>query len=549
MRWEITQKLEKKEELLPKLLEIREISDKEQEYFLNPVNSETLIEKFDGEINESLQKAKTIISNTMEKGNPIVIHGDYDADGICATTILAYTIRKILKYDNVHTFIPNRFKNSYGITTSSVDECVSKCTKSTDNFEGLLISVDTGITANDAVDYAHTRGFKVIITDHHQKPKLLPKAECIVWTDILVGSGVSWILSSYLGLKDNNMKSLVALATVTDLQPVLGINRSLVKEGLEEINNNPSIGLKALLEVSGRYGNEITTYDLGWVLGPRLNATGRISDANIVLDLLLEENYDHALELAKTINASNIDRQDKTEAMYNVVALLDKTNLPKIILTVDDEYHEGIIGLIAARLVQEYYRPSIVISLNNGIGKGSVRSVKGLDIITFLRKFEDLFESLGGHPMAAGFSIKEENISILQKLIIEEAEKTVDEKILQPFLDIDLEIPIQFVDLEFLLEIESMKPFGVGNRAPMFVSKQVGIVGLNIVGKTQSHLSLKLTKDNRYYKGILFNQAALFSNLKVGDLVDIAYSIEKNVYNGITYVNLILKDIALSGSL
>lgn len=545
MRWNILNTLDKEKSLINQLLENRGIvGEKEKEHFLNPPPVSELLKELPKEFKTSAEKAKKIIENAISKDFPIIVHGDYDADGICATAILIKILREELGHKKSFSFIPNRFEHSYGISEDSIDACIEKVEKSVGEFAcAVLISVDSGITAVEAIKYAKKQGFKTIITDHHQKPSILPPADCIVWSDKLVGSGVSWVLGCVLGSKDPKSIGLAALATVTDLQPVLGFNRSIVKEGLTVLNSNPPIGLKALHEVAGRKGKEITTYDLGWVFGPRINASGRIGDAEEALQLLLEKDKLKVFEIAQQLNALNINRQDKTVEMYKVVNEFDKENLPKIIITANEEYHEGIIGLVAAKLAKEYYRPSIVISLDNEFGKGSVRSISGVDIIAFLREFEDLFESLGGHPMAAGFTIKRDRVGELEEKILKVVDELILEEHFELLLDIDLEVPLSTVDFDFIEEVEQLKPFGVGNKAPLFVSRGVSLTGFDVVGRDRTHLSMKLINEGRPYRGIFFGGAFYADDLNIGDEIDIVYSAERNEYNGRTYVNLVIKDI------
>lgn len=545
MRWNVLAQFDNKKpgksnDVVEILLKKRGITSKtEREKFLNPPPILNLLKNFPDSFKKSTKNAAEIIKTAVKNNVPIVIHGDYDADGICATAILHKTIKDELGYKNCHAFIPNRFDHGYGLTKKSIDS-ISKKAKG-----GLLVTVDTGITSVDEISYAKEKGFKVIITDHHQKPEKLPKAKEIVWSDEVVGSGVAWILSKQLGSKDNQLLGLAALATVTDLQPLLGYNRSIVKEGLEILNDSTPLGIKILHQVAGRKG-EITTYDLGWVLGPRLNATGRMGTAEDALVLLLEQDEEDARKYAQKINSLNVDRQDKTMEMYDLASAENESSsgeLPKIIVSTHEDYHEGIIGLVAAKLSQTHYRPAIVVSLDDEYGKGSVRSIKGVDIISFLREFEDIFESVGGHPMAAGFTIKKANLDLMQKKIDEFVENYVLDEFLEPVLDVDLGIPLEIVDANFARKLEKMKPFGIGNKNPVFASFGVGVVGIDVVGRNQEHLSLKLLKGGNVYKAIYFGGADKFGDFALGDEIDIAYSAELKKFNGREYVDLIVKDL------
>ena len=536
-RWVVKSEINDKDKILSTLLKNRGIFDKEK--FLDPPPLYSYLRSFPLEFKDSLKIAAHKINEYIKKDLPIVIHGDYDADGICSTAILYKTIYKNLKHKKCYAFIPDRFIHSYGLSKSSV----SDIKKLVGGERALLITVDCGITATEEVKLAEEKGFEVIITDHHQRPEKLPKAFCIVWNDSVVASTIALLLSQTLGIKENDFVAFAALATVTDLQPLVGFNRPLVKEGLEILNSSTHIGLRKLLEVSGKTKDAISTYDLGWIIGPRLNSTGRLVNASESLQLLIEEDEAKLRQIANKLNEVNKERQDKTLKMYELSDIKEIKNIPAIIVKVSENFHEGVIGLIAAKLTQKYYRPSIVISMSDGIGKGSVRSISGIDIISILRKFEDLFESLGGHPMAAGFAIKKANIAKLKISLEKYCEKNIDKTLLIPFIDIDAEVPLNILDVEVLEELQKMEPFGIGNLEPVFMSKNVGITSVNTVGKDANHLSFKFLFNGNYYKGILFSRKKEFSNIKIGDLVDIAYNLKSNVYNGKKYMDLMIREM------
>lgn len=513
--------------------------------FLNPLSINEAFKTFPQDFKEALKKGAQLVHEFIQADKPIIIHGDYDADGICSTAILFNFLKHELKYVKVFSFIPNRFEHGYGVSKKSVNAVLEKvCGElgNEDAKEVLFITVDSGITAVGEIDYIKSLGHKVIITDHHQPPKNLPAANEIIWSDKLVGAGIAWLFARALGSKDPQSLALAALATVTDLQPLLDFNRSLVKRGLEIINTNPPFGLAKLLDITSWRGGEVTTYDLGWVIGPRLNASGRLVDAAESLRLLTEKDPLKVAEVAHKLNDINMERQDKTLEMYEFASGIDSENLPKIIVSVSENYHEGISGLVAAKLVQNFFRPSIVISLNDGYGKGSVRSVHGVDIISILRRFENLFESLGGHPMAAGFTIKHENISVLQQELLKAAESEISDDLLCETLNIDLKIPLTEVSMALVDDLDKLKPFGLGNEEPVFVSENVGLMDVSFMGKDKQHVALKLYDQGKYYKAILFNGAELVGDLVFGDKLDIVYTIKRNSFNGHESVDLILKD-------
>lgn len=542
-KWKIKSKKEHRDEIVDELLKSRGVdNEEEKEFFLNPPLPSELLKEFSQEFKDQLLQASNIIKSAIQKNIPIVIHGDYDADGICSTAILFKVISEELLYKKVFAFIPNRFNHGYGLSKESVDESSERLKKEGETTEALLVTVDTGITAVKEVNYAKSKGFKVVITDHHQKPEVLPGADCIVWNDELVGAGVTWFLAKALGSKDKDLLQFAATGTVTDLQSLLNFNRSIVKEGLALMNKDPALGIKKLIEVAGRKF-PVSTYDLGWVIGPRLNATGRIGDATDALNLLVTKDEAKALVNAKNLNELNFKRQEKTMEMYELVESMKENTQQKIIFTVNKDYHEGIIGLVAAKLVQTYYRPAIVVSIDGEYGKGSVRSVSGFDVIAFLRKFEDYFESLGGHPMAAGFTINIEKLEELKEKIIRTANADIGEELLVPALNIDVEIPLEIVNMEFIEKIEQLRPFGIGNKNPLFISKNVEVTAINFVGKEKNHVALKLLSGGKVFRGIYFKGVDGVKDLEVGDKIDFVYSVEKNEFRNNIYVNLVVKDL------
>lgn len=546
MKWNIRHEYKEGDDIISAILDIRGI--KADETFLNPPHISEAFKLLPQELKDSLQKSVVLINIAIRDGKRILIHGDYDADGISATAIMYNVLSKELGYENVFHFIPNRFDHGYGLSEKSILAFFDRIGAILSGDEKILIiTVDCGITAIEEIKKLKNHGHSVVLTDHHQKSDELPPADVIVWYDKVVGATLSLLLAKALGSKDPHMVALASLATVTDLQPLLGFNRSLVRRGLEILNTNPPVGIKKLLQVAGRGTGEITTYELGWIIGPRLNSTGRILDATESLNLLLEEDELAAENLARKLNDINVQRQDKTIEMYDLAAGVDEGNLPKIIFSSRPDYHEGIIGLVAARLSQKYFRPAVVVALFDDHGKGSVRSVPGVDIISFLRNFEDMFDSLGGHPMAAGFTIKKELLPELEKKALELAASNISDEALVPYLDVDVKIPVDLVSLELLNRLDTLKPFGLGNEEPVFMSEKVGITDVSRVGRDSQHLLFKFYDSGKYHKGIYFNSADKeAANLKFGEKADVVYTLKKNEYNGNTFVDLFIKDIRKS---
>ncbi len=536
---------------------------------LTPPHPHTFLEKDSSLLNlfPDLEKTVSFIEAAIADNLPIIIHGDYDADGICATAILWEAIYYGLGYKNVIPFIPNRFEHGYGLSEESLacilaEERDAINRVSTKN--ALIITVDCGITSIKEVKKAKELGFKIIITDHHQKCEELPEADAILWTDKLVGAGIAWVLShsicrdvALLRLYEEGDRlqglDLAALATIADIQPLTEYNRSIVKYGLEEINNSKRVGLQELLKVGGVYGKQIKPWEVGWVLAPRINASGRLEDALCALRLLVTKSHSQALEISEKLDLINKERQEMTKAMVEEAKkaigswpLAVGTGTQKVILVSSANFHEGIIGLVAGRLAQEFYRPAIAISECGDVCKGSARSIPGVSIIELLREFEYLFEGLGGHMGAAGFSIRREKISDFRSQLLDFSNKTISADLLVKKLDIDAQISLDEITSSLWNFLESLEPYGIGNSRPKFITKGVTVVDYKFLGNNGNHLKLLLkveNKSNNTFPALWFSFPPDFKYaLKIGATFDIVYSIDENRYNGRREIQLLIED-------
>lgn len=539
------------------LLRNRGIEEDEREEFLSPLPLAEYLKKMPSDFKESLKKAREEILDAIKQNRPIVIHGDYDADGICATAILYKTLTQILSYTKVAYFIPNRFDHGYGLSLESVKEIGDLVEEQFKAAGGLIITVDCGITVKPEVtELARKQGFRLIITDHHQKGEDEPQAqaEVVLWNDSMVGAGVALVLALVLGLRDEQLLSLAGIATVTDLAPLKGFNRALVKRSLALLNINPSLGIKSLLDASGRTNGEIAMYDLGYIIGPRLNASGRLDSAYDSLKLLLEDNKSEVVRIAQKLNAVNLERQEMTQKMFDLADASyrhwagreehsDEAISSKVIVAASKKFHEGVIGLVAGKLAQKYYKPAIAISINGDTAKGSARSVAGINIIELLRHFEYQLTGLGGHPMAAGFSLKKENLAQFTTDLISYTQETILPDLLVPQLNVDLEIPLSLITADLLKEVDQLKPCGIGNPEPLFLSRNVGVAGSSLVGKDGSHLSLKLFDGQNTYKAILFDAKNLgVLSFDLGTKIDLVYTASLKDFHGALSLDIIIKD-------
>lgn len=527
--WKIKEKYDG-ENILDTVLRLRGFDKNE---FLKPIPVENIFDF----LSEELKEGVALIKKHIKLGSKIFIHGDYDVDGICATSILFNTLTKDLGYKNCEYFIPDRFEDGYGLSKESINKLLGGETK-------LLITVDCGITAVESCEYAKEKGFDVIITDHHQKPEALPKPDVLIWSDKLCGSGVALGLSKALvGLKDEYV-ALAAFATVTDMLSLSGLNRSIVKYGLEKLNETPPLGIKKLLALSS-FSGKISTYELGWILGPRFNAAGRLESALNSLKLLITSDENEAAFFAETLNKMNYERQQKTFSMFeHAKSVVDSEK--KLLLVKSPDYHEGVIGLVAGKLTQAFHKPAVAISMGVEMSKGSARSIEGVNIIELLRSVGECLDKVGGHPMAAGFSIKN---SALPKFCerLEKASENIDAELLKPVLNIDLEIPLNIISFDLLNSLKNLEPFGFGNAEPVFTTSGIKVVNAYCVGSKGDHLKMKLTDDSgKFYNAIFFGGGACKENLEDGKPVSVAYSIRENTFNGYTNIDLQIKDLKVS---
>lgn len=542
--------IKNKENIIKVVLKNRRIDDVAE--FLNPKTPFEFI-KSDKEIVALIKKhvipAKKLILEAIKKGQEIVIHGDYDVDGQTATAILWKTIYEDLGYKNVKPFIPNRFDDGYGLSIKSLANIGATLSK-----EGLplLITVDCGIVSNGEVLEAKKLGFTVIITDHHESHKNLPEADEIIHTTNATGAGIAWILANELSPETSIKKlGLAALGTICDLQPLIGFNRSIVKHGLFELNLNMPIGINALSQIAG-IKEKIGEYEAGWQIGPRLNATGRMEDAMDSLRLLSTNSMEQAMVLSKKLNSINTQRQDKTISdTFSAIREIEKENpegiIKNFIVTSSTNYHEGIIGLVAGKLTQKYHRPGIAIAINEkeDIAKGSARSISGISIVDVLRKFNELFEGLGGHEMAAGFSIKPSNIPLLKEKLY--SLNDWHSEIFNKTLKIDAVLDTNLISLDSLHEINSLKPFGAGNFEPVFCIKNITVANYSRFGKENDHLKLFLKDDSgNEFTGLAFGKGNLYESLENGQTTDIVFSLSQNTWNEKTTIEIKIKDLKKS---
>ena len=493
----------------------------------------------------SLTPAISRIHKAIRDKESIVVYADYDADGICAGAIMWETLWKLGA--RVMPYIPHRVEEGYGLSEKGIDAV-------REQFDpALIITVDHGITAWEKVAYAKKLGIEVIITDHHVKPKKLP--DClIVHTAETSGSGVSWLVAR--ALSEEAPIELAAIGTVADLLPLTDLNRAIVKQGMDSIGKTKRVGLKALIEEAGI--TKVDTYAISHMLAPRLNAMGRLEHALDALRLLCTKDEVKAKLLAEKLGLTNRERQKLTEeTVFHARDLFHKSfqspkQHKKLIFLSHESYNPGIIGLVAGRLVEEFYRPAIVLSIGDGFAKASARSIPGFNIVEAIRSCSELLVDVGGHPMAAGFTVEKKNIEKLKSKLEKLAEKELDDEKLTRVLKIDAEITLELVTEKLWKELQKLAPFGIGNPEPVFATRGVKVVDTRLVGKEGKHLKLRISSPKSpklprllSIDAIAFNFGSLQGQLREGMTVDLAYSIDMNVWNGRRSVQLKVKDIRI----
>jgi len=523
------------------ILKNRKIKDVKE--FLNP-KPPVKINLSDFGFEKEIKKTFSILKKIKKSDQTIVVYTDYDADGITGGAILWETLH--LSRFKVMPYVPHRRHEGYGFSQKGIDN-VKKLYD-----PALIISVDHGITKVQEISYAKKLGIKIIVTDHHLKQEKIPKADAVFHISALSGSGVSYFFSKMIfnhfskdlessiqHLASNFQSDYLALAsigTIADLVPLIGPSRSLVKYGLEAFSKVKRPGIRHILKEAGIENKKITPYEVGFMIAPRINAVGRLEHAIDALRLLCTTNESRAYELAKHLGLKNRERQDLVkQSIDQALEIVNNSKLvinpltEKLIVLTSNKWHEGIIGLIASKISEKYYRPTFILTKVDGVYKGSARSVSGFDITNFLRSIKKgLLIDVGGHKQAAGFTIDEKKLKEFIKAVEKKAKKEIDEKLLEKKIEVDLKIPLSQVSLNLALEIEKLAPFGIGNPQPTFLS-EAEINGAQLFGKNQEHL--KLFANNMEF--IYFFQGSQFLSLSRGKKIEIVYRLDINRWRDI----------------
>jgi len=548
----VTSLSKRRQQIIQSLLKTRGLTTKTtQKQFFNPIKPEDISLKSVNIKQTQVNKAIKRIKLAVKESHPIFIYGDYDADGICSTAILWETLHALKA--NVLPYIPTRKDKTRGLSLMGIDAILQQSSNQiSENI--LIITVDNGISSFKGCDYAKKKNIDVIITDHHQ-PKhkgnksLLPKALAIIHSTELAGVGVAWIFAQQI-LKITKLAprhplpatlELAALGTIADMVPLIKANRSLAKFGITQLQQTRRPGLQILAKISNIDIKKINSHQISFSLAPRINALGRLDHAIDALRLLCTTDELRAKELADNLYQVNKTRQDLTQTAlaHAKNQWLKQDQSQKLIFVSHHSYHEGIVGLVAGRLAEKFNKPAVVIAQGKTHSKGSVRSIKGFNIIANLRALEKHILELGGHELAAGFTIENKKMAIIQKKLQAMAKKQLNKKPTQPELNIDCQIDLADINQELFNQLEKFQPFGFNNQMPTFATKQAKLTTFRAVGQTQKHLKLKI--DN--LDAIAFSFGDLASELSIDKPIDIVYTIEENHWNGRTTLQLKMIDI------
>lgn len=546
MEWQIKSSLvpHTLSELESILLENRHISDKE--LFLHPSHPQEIDITAVGIDPKQLKKALKRLKQAKTEEETIIVFGDYDADGVSATTIMWQTLYGL--GFKAQPFIPHREKHGYGMSDRSLDDLLSGTKPS------LVITVDTGIVAHDAVARLQEAEIDVIITDHHQPELVLPPALAVLHTDQLCGATVAWMVArevqrAFGATLDRNWQlDLAGIATIADQVPLVGANRSFATHGLATLRETTRVGLVALFNQAGINPPDITEQTIGFGIAPRINAMGRLGHSLDALRLLCTNNQNRAVQLAAKLGSTNAERQDLTTQMFQHAVAQAKTwDDQSIIIVHSEEYHEGVIGLIAGRLVEQFSKPAIALSVGGGVAKASARSVKGVNIVELIRQVKDDLLEVGGHPMAAGFGVEAAKLDQVITRLRTLATEQISASLLKQSVLLDAELPAELISFDTIKLLDQFAPFGQFNEPPLFAIRDMEILEIITLGKDKRHLKLIVRKsdDVQPIEVLVWRNGHRASELRAGAKIDIAGVPEVNEWKGKKKIQIKAVDLLL----
>ena len=530
-------------------------TDEEVKKFLNP-NLRDLHDPF---LYPDMHKAVERLNRALGNKERIMIYGDYDVDGTTAVALVYKYLEQHSWTSNLEYYIPDRYDEGYGISERGINYAKEQGVS-------LIIALDCGIKAIEKIAYAKSIGIDFIVCDHHMPDDELPPAVAILDAkrqdstypyEHLSGCGVgfkfmhAFAMSNGLGTtRLNSLLDLTAVSIASDIVPITGENRVMAYYGLKQLNQNPSKGLKGIIDICGLTGKEITISDIVFKIGPRINASGRMMNGREAVDLLLSKDFQTAKEKSENIDQYNDDRREldkkTTEEAYRLIEENPQMIDGKIIVAYNKEWHKGVIGIVASRLTEKYYKPAIVLTESNGFISGSARSVTGFDIYKAIESCKDILENFGGHTFAAGVTMLEENLPEFKSRLETFADEFMIEEQMTQTLDIDMELQFSRINDTLVSDLKKMNPFGPDNQKPIFCTMNVRDTGESkLVGKDLEHIKLEMTDSStdRIIHAIAFGKREYYDYVSSKRPFDICYTIEENNYNNAVSIQLLIKDI------
>jgi single-stranded-DNA-specific exonuclease len=508
---------------------------------------------------KDMDKAVARLEQAIENQEKVLIYGDYDVDGTTSVAVMYQFLRSRIK--NLDYYIPDRYSEGYGISPQSIDYA-------SEQKISLVIVLDCGIKAVDKIKNAKDRGIDFIICDHHNPDEIIPDAvavldakrpDCNYPFKELSGCGVGFkLLQAYTQKNDvpivelYDLLDMVVVSIASDIVPVVGENRVLAYYGLRKLNSNPSLGLKTIIQLSGLVGQDISVSDIVFKIGPRLNASGRIEHGKKSVAIMVVTDEDEAINLGNEINSYNeirktLDRDITQEALDMIAHDPNQTQRMATVLY-NRDWHKGVVGIVASRLTEHYYRPTVILTESNGMATGSARSVKDFDLYEAIGSCSDLLESYGGHMYAAGLTMKIDNIPAFTRRFEEIVAKQITEQQQTEMIEVDAKIQLSDITPKFYRVLKQFSPFGPHNMTPLFVTENVLDAGTSrCVGRQLEHLKLDLvepTATSSIFQAIAFNQADHYEAISQGLPFDICYSIAENEFRGKTNIQLYVRDIS-----
>lgn len=502
-----------------------------------------------------MKEAVPRIMQAVRNGEQILIYGDYDADGISSTTLMIQLMRQLNA--NFDYYIPHRSKEGYGLHIHALEEARNQGVT-------LIITVDTGISAVEQIAYANETGMDVIVTDHHEPPSILPQAFALINPKLpycpypfkgLAGVGVVYKLAGALLGNDvpESWSELAALGTIADLMPLVGENRMIVRSGLKSMSQSAFPGMTALLKVAGWKKGDVSSIQVAFGLAPRINASGRMSHANQAVALLTAEDVRQAEIAANGLDLLNKERQSLVEHMVDeaMTMLEDRRvegHIPDVIVVAGEGWNVGVVGIVASKILERYYRPTLVLGIDPVTGqcKGSARSIPSFDIYEALVSCSDLLDHFGGHPSAAGMSLHRDQLSQFEQRMNEFASSRLLPEHCIPKMTVDLECSIHEVTVSMIEEIEGLAPFGMDNPSPRLLIRDAQLIEMKQIGKDGKHLKLTLGQQNKVIEALAFGKGDLAHLLSLDDRIDVVAEPNINEWNGSRKPQLLIQDLSIS---